>query len=105
MFYCVKIVRARARPREKHSFFVPASQFSVGSSLHWLSLHINVMRTKGPKQLVHDAIDATLVLFFYALRISHAFRDVRVLQAFTVPHWLDACTTFTNIYGSVKYPT
>ena len=52
----------------------------MDSSLHRLSLHINVMRTKGLKQLVHEiAIYATLVLFFNALRSSHAFEDVRVV--------------------------
>ena len=61
-------VRARARwepSRETFFFFFPASQFSMDSSLHRLSLHINVMRTKGLKQLVHEiAIYATFVLFF-----------------------------------------
>lgn len=48
--------RAGQLEREKHSFLFPRPSSLMGSSLHRLSLHINVMRTKGPKQLVHDAL-------------------------------------------------
>ncbi len=58
---CLGSARARWRDgspaRERNILFLfPRPSSLMGSSLHRLSLHINVMRTKGPKQLVHDAL-------------------------------------------------
>ncbi len=77
-FYCVKM---RASEMAERNILFPASHFSLGSPSLWLSLPIKVMRTKGPMQLVR----ATLC--FYEPRISHAFKDVRVVQRRHSTHW------------------